>query len=131
MVVLKSLQFGVFQSIRDRGRVRTFWLGFVALDSAAMMSFAWCVTFHKSTMFLLWSEYTRYANKCANMATHIWDFYNRTQIDPVRVIAQAVIWSVPQLIIAAFGGLMAQSIFRRCAMSPEAAPSSQVAPRAS
>jgi hypothetical protein len=105
-----ALQFGVFQSIRNCGRVRTFWLGFVALDSAAMISFAWCVTYHNSTMFLLWSEYTRYANKYANSTTHIWDFYNRTQIEPVCVIAQAVIWSVPQLIIAFFGGLTARSI---------------------
>jgi hypothetical protein len=107
-----ALQFGVFQSIRNHGRVRAFWLGFMALDSAAMISFAWCVTYHRSTMFLLWSEYTRYANKYINATTHIWDFYNRTQIELVCVIAQAVIWSVPQLIIACFGGLMARAIFR-------------------
>jgi hypothetical protein len=107
-----ALQFWIFQSIRHRGRVRAFWLEFVALDSAAMISFAWCVTFHKSTMFLLWSEYTRYANKYANSPTHIWDFYNRTQIYPVCVIGQAIIWSVPQLLLASFGGLLARSIFR-------------------
>jgi hypothetical protein len=109
-----ALQFGVFQSIRRRGRGRTFWIGFVALGSAAMMSFAWCVTFHGSTMFLLWSEYTRYSNKYLNLLTHVWDFYNRTRIDVVCVITQAIAWSVPQLIIASIGGLMARSIFGRC-----------------
>jgi hypothetical protein len=113
-----ALQFGVLRSIRSRGRGRTFWIGFVASGSAAMMSFAWCVTFHESTMFLLWSEYTRHSNKCLNSLTRVWDFYNRTRMDTVRVITQAIVWSAPQLLIASFGALLARSIFNRCGVSP-------------
>ena len=113
-----ALQFGVFQSIRSRGRVRTFWIGFVALGWATMMTFVWCVAFSGSTMSLLWIVYTKHTNKYLNLVTHVWDFYNSTRIYPVLVITLAIVWSVPQLIIALFGGLTARSIFKRCGVIP-------------
>lgn len=108
-----ALQFGVFQSIRSRGRGRAFWIGFVASCSATMMTFLWGVAFHKSPMSLWWITYTKYANKYLNLLTHVWDFYNRTRIHPVLIITLALVWTVPQLILALFGGLIARSIFHR------------------
>ncbi|MDB5350299.1 MAG: hypothetical protein JWN86_1546 [Planctomycetota bacterium] len=113
-----ALQFGIFQSIRSRGQVRTFWIGFVATGSAAMMTFARCVAFHESTVSLSWIAYTKYANKYLNKVTHVWDFYNSSQIYPILVITLAIVWSVPQLVLALFGGLMARSLLKWRGESP-------------
>lgn len=100
-----AVQYGVVRSARGRGRGRAAWVGFVAAGSAAMLSFAWCEADQGSTMFWLWSEYTRHSNRWLNRTTHVWDFYNRTRIDAVCVGVQAVAWSAPQLAFAASVGV--------------------------
>jgi hypothetical protein len=108
-----ALQIGVFRSIRSRGRVRSFWVGFVASASATMLTFAWGIACPDSALSQMLIFYTKYANRYVNYVTHVWDFYNRTQVYPVLVVALAVIWSVPQLFLALVVGLLARAFSSR------------------
>ena len=113
VVAASALQFGVFQAVRGRGRARGFWVGFVAFGFATMLSFVWSAAFRESTPSLLWIAYTKHANRFLNSVSHVWDFYNRTRIHPVLVATLALVWSVPQLVIALVGGLVARSLSGR------------------
>jgi hypothetical protein len=110
-----AVQFGGFQAIRRRGHCRAFWIGFVLAGLAAMGSFVWCSLSLESPAFLVWSVYTKYANRFLNEITGVWSSYNSNQVlnHFVMVMMLSLVWFLPQLIIATIVGLMARSIFPR------------------
>lgn len=128
-----SLQVGLFRLIRSRNRIRMFWVGFVAFGSMAMMSFLWGMVFSPTTrvmntgriiytsspgsaMWTLWHSYYEFAVWSLEPLPYSGQILGIGGEMPVVTIA--VISYLPQLLIAAFGGLLTSSIIRRWDMTP-------------
>jgi hypothetical protein len=123
-----SLQVGSFRLVRSRNRVRMFWVGFVAFGSLAMLSFLWGTIFAPITrvaaprsrmhyapipgspMWTLWHAYFGFAVQFLGFLPY------SSQIlgigGEMPVITVAAITFLPQLLIAAAGGLLTRLVVR-------------------
>ncbi len=112
------LPWGVFQAVRLRGRPRGFWAGFVVAGLAATAAFVWATATPGSGLFLALVAYTRRAT----------DLFRWMQIGrwmlflPRPMLAEyalfAVVWALPQIAVALFGGLLGREAFGRGDGSP-------------
>ncbi len=123
------LQFGVFRLIRNRGRARVFWAGFVAGGVLAVGSLAWSFLFRTSVniginvttgqkitittpgfpaadrVWSAWVVYLTFVENCVESLPMAEDILGRE--DSATAIAFAVVVVLPQLLIAVSGGLLA------------------------
>jgi hypothetical protein len=120
-----ALQFAVLILMYGRGRDRAFWAGFLAFGLMAMISFFWGMvaapnmgidiatggtikvvsTAPGSFLYTMWSRYGMFVG----------DFLDEQfglDVDYLGMTA-ALIWSVPQLLLALVGGLLAHLIAGR------------------
>jgi hypothetical protein len=117
-----AVQAGAFALIQSRGRRRAFLAGFLVFGSMAMISVIWALVFTPnvsiaqdpstgkmitieipgSLMWTIWSNYVEFVDAC--LAGH-----PQIQLDPLG-IQVALIWFVPQFLIALTGGLLAMLI---------------------
>ena len=113
-----ALQAGGFILTRSRGRIRTFWIGFLTFGLMAMVSVIWAMVFApnvgisldpstgkvvKLTVpgLLMWTWWSAYFESVfTHLAGHL-----HFKIEPLG-IAAALIWSLPQFLIAVMGGLL-------------------------
>lgn len=120
-----ALQAISFILIRHRGKGRAFWLGFLAFGFMAMMSVIWAIVFAPnigiaqdpttgetitlkipgSFLWSLWSSYTDLVDTSLLQPFEI-------DLDPTGLLA-AMIWSFPQFLLAAAGGLVVWLITAR------------------
>jgi hypothetical protein len=120
-----ALQAGGLLLARSRGRIRAFWIGFLAFGSMAMATVVWAMVFAPnvgiahdpitgneiiinvpgSLMWTLWSGYFRYV--LTYVAGHL-------DVDPEPVgVITALIWSLPQFLVAVVGGLLCRLVAGR------------------
>jgi hypothetical protein len=125
-----SLQVGLFRLIRSRHHVRVFWVGFVAFGSMAMVSFLWGVVFCPSSTGIMINgrKYYPPMSPGSTMST-VWGYYYEFATCTLKplpysdqilgvggempVVTIVVVCYLPQLLIAAFGGLLTRSVIRR------------------
>jgi hypothetical protein len=120
-----ALQAGALALFRSRGRRRAFLVGFLVFGSVAMISVIWALVFTPnvditqdpstgkmitieipgSRMWTIWSSYVEFVDACLAGRLQI-------NLDPLGILV-AVIWSLPQLLIALTGGLFAVLIAGR------------------
>jgi hypothetical protein len=120
-----ALQAGAIALIRSRGRRRAFLAGFLGFGSMAMISVLWALVFVSnvgiaqdpltgkmitmkvpgSLMWTIWSGYVEFVDACLAGPLQI-------NLDPLGILV-AVIWSLPQFVIALTGGLLAVLIAGR------------------
>jgi hypothetical protein len=120
-----AVQAGAFALIHSRGRRRAFLAGFLVFGSMAMISVIWALVFAPnvsiaqdpstgkmiaieipgSLMWTIWSGYVELVDAC--LAGH-----PQIHVDPLGILV-AVIWSLPQFLIALTGGLLAMLIAGR------------------
>jgi hypothetical protein len=120
-----ALQAGAIALIRSRGRSRAFSAGFLVFASMAMISVIWAFVVTSdvaigqnpstgemitmkvpgSLMWTIWSGYVEFVDACLAGPLQI-------NLDPLGILV-AVIWSLPQLLIALTGGLLAVLIAGR------------------
>lgn len=131
------LQVGLYQLLRSRGRGRAFWAGFTACGLMAMMSFVWAMLFPEvlgfgfengsmtlfttpgSPLYSLWHGYADFLFKHI-IAPVLFDPRINPVLDRESVTGgafivgiRAVVWFVPQVLIAAGGGLLVSLIVRQ------------------
>jgi hypothetical protein len=132
-----TLQMGIFWLIRSRGRVPSFWAGFLAFGTMAMMSFlgaalscpgdsvaidpktgqAVVTTFPGSTIWSLWVGYGRFVFKTLESLPNsdwiVGDGGDSHGHDGIPLITKVFVLSLPQLVFAAVGGVGARFLVRR------------------
>jgi hypothetical protein len=136
-----ALQWAIFSLLRRRLSNRAFWISFSAFGSMAMTSFVWG-RFLQSELIALaypgqpprlvyvtrvtafWMDYGSYAGHLLEPWLGSFQFF----ADPqgfAAVVIQALVWSLPQLLVALVGGLCALVIgraqFRILGQSPREA----------
>lgn len=127
-----ALQCVVFRLLRRPGRVRAFLLGFAVCGSLITGSFLWAMLWPEvhgitrtgalvrmpdSPLYAMWMIYARLAGDwlCALLI----DFSADPDPLGVGLIAfRAFLWSIPQIVIALVGGVIAWRIFGVRADSP-------------
>jgi hypothetical protein len=130
-----ALQAAGFLLTRSRSRIRPFWLGFLAFGSMAMVTVIWAMVFAPnvgivhdpntgkevmvklpgSLMWTLWSTY--FKSVFTYLAGHL-----HFNLDPLGVAA-ALIWSLPQFLIAVIGGWLCRLVAGRHGRRPANGPS--------
>jgi hypothetical protein len=132
-----TLGIGAYWLIRCRGRVPSFWAGFLAFGAMAMMSFlgaalsrpvdsiaidpktgqAVVTTIPGSTIWSLWAGYGRFVFKALEGLTDsewiIGDGGDPHGHDGIPFITKAFILSLPQLVFAVAGGVVARLLVGR------------------
>jgi len=121
-----ALQGAVLRLVGRRHSNRAFWISFAVLGSLAMASFVWgrilpteliAVAYpgkpprlvNVSRVSALWLGYGRYVGECIEP----WLVKVPIATGPdgiVAVVVRAVVWSLPQLLVALVGGLVAWGI---------------------
>jgi hypothetical protein len=128
-----ALQFGLFVLLRSRGRVRAFWAGFLAFGSVAMLFFFLAMSHPRNVGIArtshgkfvridtpgssLWNVLEGYANFASHrieqlpFVIHILESLEASgEMPVVGEVIPAVIYLLPQLLIALTGGFLALSI---------------------
>jgi len=100
-------QIGLFCAVRGSGRSRAFWSGFAVIGAVMMATFAWGISVPGSGMYHIWSSYTGYAD---DALSSLFPYEPRWLPQDV---APSVIWSLPQLLAAMIGGLLAAFVMRQ------------------
>ena len=132
-----TLQIGIYWLIRSRGRVPPFWVGFLAFGAMAMMSFLGAelscpgdsvaidpktgqtvvTTFPGSTIWSLWARYGRFVFKTLqslpNSGWIVGDGGDSHGHGEIPVTTKIFILSLPQLVFAVAGGVVAMWLVRR------------------
>jgi len=142
------LQVGLFQLMRSRGRGRGFWAGFIACGLMAMTTLVWAMLFPEvlgitatmtlvrmpgSSMYTVWYGYANFVSEHI-IAPVLYDprinpgIYLDSLLGGALIVGiRAVVWFLPQLLIAVVGGLLASLIGGRRSKSPAGDPRSLAA----
>jgi hypothetical protein len=128
-----ALQFGLFVLLRSRGSVRAFWAGFLAFGSVAMLFFFLAMS-HPRTVGIgrtsngtfvrvetpgspLWNVLEGYTSFVSNSIMHLpfvtgilESLETSGEMPAVGEVIPAVIYLIPQLLIALTGGFLALTI---------------------
>ena len=123
------LQVGLFRLVRGRGTNRAFWVGFIVCGLITMTTLVWAMLFPEvvglsstgvlervpgSTMWTIWYGYARFVSEpiLVPMITYSGIDPDVSNLGGILIAgARAVIWFLPQLLIAVAGGLLAGLIW--------------------
>jgi hypothetical protein len=123
------LQVALYLTLRLHGRARVFWLGFLAAGLIATLTLVWASFFPEvvglqynartgstvsirtpgSVMFRLWGPYGGFASRCVNGVGRRLGHPAEDHLAPLAC-ALAVLWLLPQGLIALAGGLVARGL---------------------
>jgi hypothetical protein len=115
-----SLQMGLIRLIRRRGRARAFWAGFVATGSLAFLTFLLAMLAqgpgaYETVWYRVWSEYIDVTQEWLTYLPGGAAIQAMTQhqntAKAALIVMSMLIFSVPQLLIALSGGLLAIAVF--------------------
>jgi len=136
------LQVGIFSVIRNQGRVRGYWVGFLVFGTMGMTSFLWAALFCPSDSvsidprtakaivttspgpptWVLWTRYGRFAFKMLESLPNsdfiVGDGGDSHGHDGIPLATKAVVLSLPQMVLAVAGGLCFSLIKRRSHQPP-------------
>ena len=141
-VTLPAIVLQVLVCMVICGRSRPFWLGFLIFGTIAMGSFVWGMVYSGdficinngilgrlpgSPLSSIWMGYSEFAGE---RLRQLWIRGGAPPWPPVAVILviQALIWSLPQLLIGAIGGTIFWGVARRLRDRPKADPSEPAIP---
>jgi hypothetical protein len=123
-----ALHVGLFQLARSRDKARAFWTGFIACGLVSAMSFAWGMLFPRfvdlartgaplrtpsSAMGQLWMLYAEHVAIGLDSLPFLSRFLRRMRPGSITNWGLlAVIWSLPQFLVALIGGVLARLLYR-------------------
>ncbi len=117
------LEVGVFGAVRNRGRRRPFWLGFVGFGAVAALS---CLAAARRPHSVAASPWTRYMGWSAELIERTLEASYRRNGNALlheilELTAFSAYWVIPILITAVAGGLLVQWSRRGLSRTPEQA----------